>query len=323
MPNHPIGTAPAALPAPPATNDAKVKGNAQRTLRHPIFCRGVGLHSGCDVRMTLLPADIGTGIRFQRTDLPNSPPFRVHTGSIIQTRLATVVAPSPKSPHNVATVEHLMAALYAMEIDNVLVQLSGPEVPILDGSADAFTFLLSSAGFLKQQAVRQLIVPEEIIEVSGSHGEKARLVPHKSQTLDLSLSIDFPAPIIGKQHYRARLCHSLFMKELAFCRTFVNYSDVESLQKQGMARGGSLHNALVVNHDNVINPTGLHTPDEFVRHKALDAIGDLYCSGYRICGRFEAYKTGHALNNRLLRALFASPHRWRFVPDRRRLSASP
>lgn len=312
---------PAASLTPEVTSQ---KGHAQRTLRRPIFCKDVGLHTGRHIRMTLLPAAAGTGIQFQRTDIPNTPPFRVNYDAVTHTRLATVIAPSSESAHTITTIEHLMAALYGMEIDNVLVQLSGPELPVLDGSASAFSFLLSCAGFEEQNTVRHLIDVQRSVEVTGPNGEKACLHPHtnrKNQTLDLSLSIDFPAPAIGRQAYHASLSRSRFLKELAFCRTFVNYDEVATLQKQGMALGGSLHNAIVVDHDVIMNPAGLHHPDEFVRHKVLDALGDLYCSGYRICGCFEGVKTGHALNNRLLHALFSSHDHWRFIPDRRRLSS--
>lgn len=298
------------------------KGNKQHTLRHSIFCHGVGLHTGRNIRLSLHPMEKDTGIYLQRTDIPHSKAFRLSPHNIIQTQLATVASPAEQPDCCVMTIEHLMAALYAMDIDNVLIQISGPEIPILDGCADAFGFLLRCAGSTPHPQPRKHVALTHTIEVKGEHGAFARLIPHKLPTLHVSLGIDFTAPLIGKQRYDAQFSRSSFFKDLSYCRTFINYADVAILQKNNMALGGSLENSLVVHHDQVLNPGGLRTPHEFVRHKALDALGDLYCSGYKICARFEAFKTGHTLNNRLLREVFSSHKNWYFIPDRRRLSST-
>lgn len=205
-----------------------------------------------------------------------------------------------------------MAALHACHVDNLLVQLDGPELPILDGCSASFLFLLDSAGHVRLNAPRRSVEVLRPVHVDGRDGAYARLLPGHSGRLTLNLSIDFPAPAIGQQSYQLRLSRRSFERDVAFCRTFVNHQDIASLQAQGLALGGSLDNALVIQHDHVLNPGGLRCNDECVRHKILDAVGDLYCAGYTLSCHYEGHKTGHALNNRLLRALFASPENWRF-----------
>lgn len=284
----------------------------QTTLKHPVHCHGTGLHGGRPVTLHLLPAEADTGIRLQRLDMEGTPPFRLTPDCIISSPLATV-ASSPLTPDlTVATIEHLMATLHACEIDNLLIQSDGPELPILDGCAQAFMSLLHEAGTVSLTAPRRSVEVLRPIHVTGRDGAHASLLPSPSKGLELSLSIDFPAPAIGKQTCHIHLSRHVFEREIAPCRTFVNHQDITSLQAQGLALGGSLDNALVIQHDRVLNPDGLRHDNECARHKMLDAIGDLYCAGFTLSGRFEGHKTGHALNNQLLRTLFSSPGNWRF-----------
>lgn len=284
----------------------------QTTLKHPIHCRGIGLHAGQPVLMRLIPAKADTGIRFQRLDKAGSAPFRITPDRIISSPLATVAASPYQADLHVATIEHLMAALHASGIDNLLIQLDGPELPILDGCSQAFLFLLDSAGTAQLETPRRSIEVLRTVHVTGKNGAHARLLPGKAGQLEIALTIDFPAPAIGKQSHEITLSRQSFEQDVAFCRTFVNHQDIAPLQAQGLALGGSLENALVIQHDRILNPGGLRHSEECVRHKILDTIGDLYCAGYTLSCRYEGHKTGHALNNQLLRALFASPENWRF-----------
>lgn len=284
----------------------------QATLGQTIQCQGTGLHSGKPVMVHLVPAGPDTGIQFQRLDVMNSPAFRLTYDCIISSPLATV-ASSPLTPGlTVATMEHLMAALHACEVDNLLIQLDGPELPILDGGSRTFLSLIEAAGRSHLNVPRRTIEVLRPVHAEGRNGSHASLLPGRPEELDLSLTIDFPAPAIGKQSFQMTLSRRGFERDIAPCRTFVNHQDITMLQAQGLALGGTLENALVIQHDRVLNPDGLRFDNECVRHKMLDAIGDLYCSGFKLSGRFEGHKTGHALNNQLLHALFASPENWRF-----------
>lgn len=284
----------------------------QTTLKHPVQCHGTGLHGGRPVTLHLLPAEADTGIHLQRLDRTGTPPFRLTPDCIISSPLATVASSPLTADLTVATVEHLMAALHACGIDNLLIQSDGPELPILDGCSRTFMSLLDDAGTVSLSAPRRSVSILRPVHVTGRDGARASLLPGTSDALELSLSIDFPAPAIGKQTCAIRLSRQTFEAELASCRTFVNHQDIAALQAQGLALGGSLENALVIQHDRVLNPGGLRYDNECARHKMLDTVGDLYCAGYRLSGRFEGHRTGHALNNRLLRALFSSPKNWQF-----------
>jgi UDP-3-O-[3-hydroxymyristoyl] N-acetylglucosamine deacetylase len=279
----------------------------QRTLKSAISCVGVGLHSGQRVNLTLCPVAPGTGIVFRRTDLGVDIP--AHYDRVSETCLCTAIM-APGSPQaRVGTVEHLVAALSASGVDNVLVELDGPEVPVLDGSAEPFLFLIDCAGVVDQAAPRQVVEVLHPVRVeSGEAFAELRPAPFG---LELSLSIDFTAEAIGRQALTLRLTEASFRAELAASRTFTQRADIEAMQEAGLARGGSLENAIVVDGAQVLNPEGLRRPDEFVRHKMLDAVGDLGLAGGAIQGRFVAHRTGHTLNNALLRALFADATAWR------------
>ncbi len=280
---------------------------AQRTLATSIGCVGVGLHSGVRIRLTLRPAPAGTGIVFRRSDLGVDVPARFDRVS--DTRLCTVLQDAAHPGARVGTVEHLMAALSACGVDNVVAELDGPEVPVLDGSAAPFMFLLACAGLREQDApLRRL---EVLRPVRVSDGEAfAELRPAVAGGLEMSVAIDFAAPAIGRQALSLRLTEERFRQDLASARTFAMASEIAGLQAAGLARGGTLDNAVVVDGARVLNPGGLRMADEFVRHKMLDAVGDLALAGAPLQARFVANRPGHALNNRLLRALLADHSAW-------------
>ena len=280
----------------------------QHTLAGPAICAGVGLHSGERVRVSIRPAPVGAGIVFIRTDLDRDNRVPVTAEAVTPTRLCTVIAND--AGVTVATIEHLMAALAALEVDNAIVELDGPEVPIMDGSALPFVQLLDRAGRRRQEAERRFIEILEPIEVID--GDKtARLTP--SDNFEMAFEIAFPTKAIGRQRVELVVTEDSFRDELADCRTFGFLADVQALREAGLARGGSLENAVVIDGDRILNPEGLRRPDEFVRHKALDAVGDLYVLGAPIIGRFEGIYAGHALNNLLCRALLDQPRAWRLT----------
>lgn len=285
----------------------------QRTLKRPIGCVGVGLHCGRRVQLTLLPAPAGHGIVFRRLDLTSGAvdvPARFDR--VADTRLCTGLAAADRPDAQIGTVEHLTAALFGCGIDNALIELDGPEVPILDGSSAPFVFLLDCAGTVEQEAARPEIEILRPIRVEAGDAY-AELRPRSGNGLAMALSIAFDAPAIGRQALSLRLTPESFRGELARARTFTLISEVAQLQAAGRAKGGSLDNAIVVDAARVLNPGGLRMPDEFVRHKLLDAVGDLALAGAALRGRFVAHRSGHTLNNRLLRALFADRAAWRFV----------
>ncbi len=286
----------------------------QGTLRSAIDCTGIGVHSGCRTSMTLRPTVAGTGIWFRRTDLAGAPDVPARWDSVVDTRLCTVLG-APKNPAvRIGTVEHLMAAFAGFGIDNAIVDIDGPEVPILDGSAEPFMFLLDCAGREEQDMPRRRIDILETVRVTDGEAF-AELRPARGQDgLEMMLSIDFAAPAIGRQARAMTLNEASFRRELAKARTFALAEDINQLRAAGLALGGSMANAVVVDHARVLNPEGLRMSDEFVRHKLLDAVGDLALAGGALCGRFIGHRTGHRLNNKLLTALFATPSAWRVAP---------
>jgi UDP-3-O-[3-hydroxymyristoyl] N-acetylglucosamine deacetylase len=262
--------------------------------------------------MTLRPAPADTGIVFHRTDLPGSSPVPALAGNVTETRLASVLQIGQA---RVSTVEHLMSACAGMGIDNLHVDLDAEEVPIMDGSAGTFVFLLQSAGLQELEAPKRFIrilAPIEIAEGEGPQRKWARLEPYDG--FALRFSIDFRHPAIDATANTAEVdfSQSSYLKEIARARTFGFVQDVEGLRAAGLARGGSLDNAIVMDEYRVLNTEGLRFGDEFVKHKMLDAIGDLYLIGHPIIGRYVAHKSGHALNNRLARQLLLSPEAWRW-----------
>jgi len=279
----------------------------QHTVAGPVIFAGIGLHTGEHVRVAVRPAQIDAGIVFVRTDvhdLDNRVP--VKPDAVCQTQLGTVI--NNADDVRVSTIEHLMAALAALSIDNCIIEVDGPEVPIMDGSAEPFVQILDRAGRRRQEAARKYI---EILEpVLVEEGDKfASLTP--SDRFEVAFEIAFGSKAIGRQRVDLTVDEESFRAELSDCRTFGFVRDVEALRAIGLARGGSMENAVVIDGDRVLNPEGLRRPDEFVRHKALDAVGDLYVLGAPIIGRFEGVLAGHGLNNAVVRALLAQPRAWR------------
>ena len=282
-------------------------GNTQWSLKSAIGCVGFGLHLGCRVGVTLRPAPAGTGIVFHRTDLGIHIPARFDR--VADTRLCTVLACPDQPVARVGTVEHLMAALAACGVDNVVVDVDGPEIPVLDGSAAPWVFLIDCAGRAALDAPARTVQVLRTVRVEDGDAF-AELRPGAAPCLDMALSIDFAAPAIGRQALRFVLDEVAFRTELSGARTFTQAHEVAGLRAAGLAKGGSLDNAVVVDGARVLNPAGLRRPDDFVRHKMLDAVGDLALAGVSLHGRFIGHRSGHALNNRLLRTLFADAANW-------------
>ena len=290
-----------------ASGHATMAGAArQRTLKGPIQCTGVALHTGATACLSIKPGDVDSGICFVRTDVAGSASIPALWDRVADTRLCTTLA--NEQGITIGTVEHLMAAFAGCGVDNAVVEIDGPEVPIMDGSAQPFVFLIECAGVVEQPAPRRVIrVLKEVVVDDGRN--RASLAP--SDRLCVDLEIDFNSSAVSRQAISLGVVNGTFCRELARARTFGFLNEVEQLQAAGFARGGSLDNAIVVNGDQVLNEGGLRYGDEFVRHKALDAIGDLYLAGGYVIGRFRGFCSGHQLNNRLLRALFADSSAWR------------
>ncbi|HKU69532.1 MAG TPA: UDP-3-O-acyl-N-acetylglucosamine deacetylase, partial [Burkholderiales bacterium] len=283
------------------------------TLKNMIRATGVGLHTGAKVYMTLRPAAPNTGIVFRRTDLNPPVEVRGEPYAVGDTRLCSTLE---KGSAKVATVEHLMSALAGLGIDNAYVDLTAGEVPIMDGSAGPFVFLLQSAGIEEQAAPKKFIRILKPVEVK--EGDKwARFEPHNGYKL--TMSIDFAHPVFDKapQEVTVDFSTTSYVKEVSRARTFGFMQDVETMRSQGLALGGSLDNAIVMDEYRVLNSDGLRYDDEFVKHKVLDAIGDLYLLGHPLIGAYSAHKTGHALNNKLARRLIEDKPSWELVSFQR------
>lgn len=283
----------------------------QRTLKQATKVTGIGLHSGKKVTLTLRPAPTHTGIIYARTDLDPVVYFPASAESIRDTQLCTCMINDDGV--RISTVEHLNAAMSALGIDNLIVEVDAPEIPIMDGSSSPFIYLLLDAGIEEQNAPKKFIRIKENIRVE--EGDKwAEFKPY-SRGLKLDFTIDFTHPMITRdvRHYQMDFSAQNFIQKLSRARTFTFMKDVEYLQSIGLALGGSLDNAIVLDEYRILNEEGLRFKDELVRHKMLDAIGDLFMCGYNILGDFKAYKSGHGLNNKLLRAVLANENAWEFV----------
>lgn len=281
----------------------------QRTIKHTIRASGVGLHSGEKVFLTLRPGPVDSGIVFRRSDIENSPDIPARALSIRETTMSSTLI---QDGIKVGTIEHLMSAMAGLGIDNAVVEVSAPEIPIMDGSAGPFVFLIQAAGIVAQPAAKKFVRIKRRIEVT--EGDKvAAFNPYDG--FKVSFTIDFDHPAFQDEHKSACVDFSTtaYVKEVSRARTFGFLRDIEYLRSNNLALGGSMENAIVVDDHGVMNEEGLRYEDEFVRHKMLDAIGDLYILGYSIIGEFEGYKSGHALNNRLLRELLDQPDAWEFV----------
>lgn len=281
----------------------------QKTLLGEAQCSGIGVHSGQKVTLRLKPAAMNTGIVFVRTDVTvGMREIAARWDNVVDTRLCTVIG--NKAGVKVATVEHVMAALSAYGITNAVIEIDGAEVPVMDGSSDSFVFLIEMAGVVEQAASARTIEILSPVEVREP-GKFARLSPALESRY--SVDIDFNRAPITRQNYDMTLTPESFKAEVSRARTFGFFEEVEQLRQAGLARGGSLDNAVVIKDDRVMNEGGLRYANEFVRHKLLDAVGDLALAGAAIRGHFHGSCTGHALNNQLLRVLFADTSAWRFV----------
>ena len=299
-----------------AKSEVGLSFSPQHTLSSSIGFRGVGIHSGRSVNVEVRPAPAGRGVAFLRTDeTSRNPVVPARADAVVDTRLGTTIANADGVA--VATVEHLMAAFAGLEIDNAVVAVDGPEVPIMDGSSAPFVRILEHAGRRPQHARRQFIEVVDTVEIVD--GDKhARLLP--ADNFEMSFEIAFDDAAIGRQRLDLRLDSAAFRRDLADCRTFGFRVDVDALRAAGLARGGTLDNVVVIDGGAILNAEGLRRPDEFVRHKMLDALGDLYLLGAPILGRYEGLYSGHALNNALARALLARPDAWRFADAPRELA---
>jgi UDP-3-O-[3-hydroxymyristoyl] N-acetylglucosamine deacetylase len=281
----------------------------QRTLKNTIRATGVGLHSGQKVYMTLRPAGIDAGIVFRRTDLDPVVELPARADLVTETMLCTGLS---QGAGRVMTVEHLLSALAGLGIDNCIVDLSAPEVPIMDGSAGPFVFLLQSAGIQEQAAPKRFIRIRKPVEVR--EGDKlARFEPYDGFKLGFTVQFDHPAIPAAQSRAEVDFSTTTYVKEVSRARTFGFMRDLEFMRERNLGLGGSMDNAIVLDEFRVLNEDGLRYADEFVRHKILDAVGDLYLAGHPIIGAFEGFKSGHALNNKLVRALLASAEAWEEV----------
>ena len=284
---------------------------AQRTLKSLTRAVGVGVHGGQRVELTLRPAPADSGVVFRRVDLPQPVDIPVHAHSVCDTRMATALSPGgdPGAP-KVNTVEHLLSACAGLGIDNLIVDITAEEVPILDGSAASFVFLLQSAGIVLQDAPKRflrILKPVEVREGEGPSLKWARLEPFDGYKLTFEIAFDHPAVNQTGQHVVFDMGSGQYKREIARARTFGFTKDVELMRSRGLGLGGSLDNVVVVDDYKVLNSGGLRYGDEFVKHKILDAIGDLFIIGHPLIGAYSAFKSGHALNNKLVRAVLADP----------------
>ncbi|MEY2854234.1 MAG: hypothetical protein RL030_1366 [Pseudomonadota bacterium] len=278
----------------------------QRTLKNVIRATGVGLHTGTKIHMTLRPAEADTGIVFRRTDMPGSPDIPAFAENVGETRLGTTLV---QGEAKVSTVEHLLSAFAGLGIDNAIIEVDAPEVPIMDGSAGPFVFLLQSAGIAEQDAPKRFVRVRRTVEVRD--GDKwARFDPYDG--FRVNFEIEFDHPIFKRHSQKASMDFSTtsYLKEVSRARTFGFMRDLETMRKHNLALGGNLDNAIVLDDSRIMNEDGLRSEDEFVKHKILDAIGDLYLLGHSLIGEFTGFKSGHDLNNKLLRALLADRSTW-------------
>lgn len=281
----------------------------QRTLRNTIRASGVGVHTGEKVKLVLSPAPVNKGIVFRRTDFDPVVEIPAHPSNVGDTMLSTSLI---KDNIRVSTIEHLMAAFSGLGIDNAYVDVDAPEIPIMDGSAGPFVFLIQSAGIEEQSALKKFIRIKEKVEVR--QGDKfAILEPYYGFKVEFGINYEHPAVKEDQMNLEIDFADRSFIKEIARARTYGFMKDYEAMRAQNLAKGASLDNAVVLNDYSVVNESGLRYDNEFVKHKILDVIGDLYLLGYNILGSFKGYKSGHALNNTLLNTLLAQKEAWEIV----------
>ncbi len=282
-------------------------GYRQRTVRDNVSCTGIGLHSGEKVTLTIKPAPPDSGIKFIRKDLPGRQLIKAHYDNVIDTTLCTTIG---NNGNRVSTIEHLMAAFFGCGIDNATVELDGPEVPIMDGSSAPFIFLLKSVGITEQRKPKQFIVIKKPFSI---HEGSRSITVKPSKELKISFTVDFNHPLISEQQYNFHFSGKDFIDEISKARTFGFLKDIETLRQAGLAKGGSLDNAIVIDDFRVLNEDGLRYKDEFVRHKILDFIGDLAVIGSPVIGHFQIQKSGHSLNQAMLKKITTEKKYWKKV----------
>jgi UDP-3-O-[3-hydroxymyristoyl] N-acetylglucosamine deacetylase len=285
----------------------------QRTIKAPISAIGVGVHSGCRVSLTLKPAKADHGVTFVRTDLPGCPAVKCHPFLINDTRLSSTLVDENKV--RVGTIEHLMSAFACFGIDNIIVELSAQETPIMDGSSNSFLYLMEQVGIVELSVKKKYIRIKEEISIHDESANKwVKLKPYNGYKV--KIITDFGGHPVFKEEYstfEVDFAKHSYIDEISRARTFGFMYEAEYLRKNGLGLGGNLDNAIILDEDSVLNEGGLRFPDEFVRHKILDAIGDLYIIGHQFIGAFEGYRSGHAINNQLLRKLLTTPENWEYV----------
>jgi UDP-3-O-[3-hydroxymyristoyl] N-acetylglucosamine deacetylase len=281
----------------------------QRTLKKSISATGVGLHNGEKVTLTLRPAAADTGIVFKRVDLPQPNEIQATPSAVHDTRMCSALEANGV---RVATVEHIMSALAGLGVDNVYIDVNASEIPIMDGSSGPFVFLLQEAGIVEQAAAKKFIRVKKMVEVIEAD-KWVRFEPYHGFKIDFTINFNHPVFENSGNNVKLDFAADSYIKEISRARTFGFMHEVEYLRSNGLARGGSLDNAIVLDEYRILNTDGLRYEDEFVKHKVLDAIGDLYMLGHPILGAFYAYKSGHALNNQLLRALLADASAWEYT----------
>ncbi|RUO41768.1 UDP-3-O-[3-hydroxymyristoyl] N-acetylglucosamine deacetylase [Pseudidiomarina aestuarii] len=282
----------------------------QRTIKQPIATTGVGLHKGNKVQLTLRPAPANTGLVFRRVDLNPAVDIVANAELVRDTRMCTCLINEDNV--RVSTVEHLLAAIAAMGIDNLIIEVDSHEIPIMDGSSHPFIYLLQSAGIEEQSSAKKFIRIKQPVRVED--GDKwAELLPHNGFRIDFAIDFDHPAIADTGQVFSMDFSTKGFVKQISRARTFGFMKDIEYLRANNLALGGSFDNAVVLDEFRILNSEGLRYDDEFVKHKILDAVGDLYMGGHAILGHLRAFKSGHALNNMLLREVLANQEAWEFV----------
>lgn len=273
----------------------------QQTLAKSIEIKGIGLHSGCETTLTLKPAPVNYGIVFKRTDLDGKPEIPALYSNVVDTRNCTCIA--DKNGNAVATIEHLMAALAVMEIDNLLIEINNQEMPIMDGSALPFFKALHQTGTVEQNAPRRRLKVLKPVSFTDDKGNQIEICP--ADDFAVHFTIEFPSKVVGHQEFDGTISPDVFEKKIAPCRTFCEKYQVDYLQSLGLIKGGSLENAVVLDGETILNEGGFRVENECVNHKVIDAIGDMYTAGFQVLGQLNASKTGHFHNNELLKRLFA------------------
>lgn len=284
--------------------------NMQKTISKKINFKGIGLHSGKDVNISILPAEEDFGIRFVRTDLDNKLELKALYNNIVDTRNCSCLG--DKNGNIVSTIEHIMSAFHSFEIDNAIVEIDGPEFPILDGSSLPIVDELKKAGIKIQNKNKKALKVLKKVSFEDGKGASAIIEPADAD-LEVNFEIDFPSKIIGKQNFTTKINKDVFIDEISPARTFCQKFEIDALRNMGLIKGGSLDNALVFDNENILNEDGLRFQNECVRHKTLDAIGDLYLSGYTIIGKYTGIKSGHFHSVELLKKLFADDTNYEII----------